>query len=363
MLRRIGDAVVADDEKAIQGTWQVDSVSDGGSKSANRLTELFPMGRRAEFSHNRIIPLDFHYDPQTIITYGLDANSRPKRFDLDRQGDRCFRGGYELKGDRLTLGWEFSSKPGTFTPTSLPETLAAGHNTVLVVLKRAAATTEKTSAGDNASEKPQAKPPAVNTAAELKALQGQWKVVRVEKGKQADSAWSTGPTGDETINLAKIHLFSFFNEDDFAMLENEQSQAPVFQYKVDPTATPKTIDFRENYPDIGKGLVALGIYELDGDQLKICLARRLPALKTEHRPKSLVIENDSRDILFHLERHRTAKDQTRIQARPKPPEKLPNAAVTAEAAPRAGGQTARRQSPGRTEGPARAVEGGAGREG
>ena len=40
--------------------------------------------------------------------------------------------------------------------------------------------------------KPEAgKTPAVSPAAELKALLGQWKVVRVEKGKDADSSWGT----------------------------------------------------------------------------------------------------------------------------------------------------------------------------
>ncbi len=41
------------------------------------------------------------------------------------------------------------------------------------------------------------------------------------------------------------------------------------QYKLDPTASPKTIDI------IKKDMVELGIYELEGDTLRICLAKDL----------------------------------------------------------------------------------------
>ena len=48
----------------------------------------------------------------------------------------------------------------------------------------------------NVSTPPSASPPvtpAVNPAAELKALQGQWKVVRVKKGNDADLSWTVFP--------------------------------------------------------------------------------------------------------------------------------------------------------------------------
>ena len=50
-------------------------------------------------------------------------------------------------------------------------------------------------------------------------------------------------------------------------------------YKLDPDATPKAIDIDE-----GKGRTSLGIYELDGDKLRICLAEgKTPVRPTEFK--------------------------------------------------------------------------------
>ena len=50
-------------------------------------------------------------------------------------------------------------------------------------------------------------------------------------------------------------------------------------YKLDPTAAPKTIDIDE-----GKGRTSLGIYDLDGDTLRICLAEgKAPVRPTEFK--------------------------------------------------------------------------------
>ena len=143
---------------------------------------------------------------------------------------------------------------------------------------------------------PPAAAPAAGPAAELKAIAGQWKVVQFKKGGNADTSWSFYL---EKIDLEKIHFFQFFNEDNFAMLESAQSQAPVLRYAVDPTAKPKTIDV---LPGQQGDFIALGIYEIDGDRLKVCLAKYRPALKTDQRPKEFSVGADSNGVLFTLER-------------------------------------------------------------
>ncbi len=50
-------------------------------------------------------------------------------------------------------------------------------------------------------------------------------------------------------------------------------------YKLDPAAAPKAIDIDE-----GKGRTSLGIYDLDGDKLRICLAEgKTPVRPTEFK--------------------------------------------------------------------------------
>ena len=58
--------------------------------------------------------------------------------------------------------------------------------------------------------KPEAgKTPAVSPSAELKALLGQWKVVRVEKGKDADSSWGT-ISGRHRLSTRQVRIGSSF---------------------------------------------------------------------------------------------------------------------------------------------------------
>ena len=157
---------------------------------------------------------------------------------------------------------------------------------------------------------------AVNPAAELKALDGRWRVAEFKKGGNADASWSLGL---EKIDLEKIHFFVFFNGNDFAMLENEQSQAPVFQYAVDPTVRPKTIDL----PGAQGEFIALGNYEIEGDRLRVCLAKCRPALKTDQRPMDFSAGPGSSAVVFVLER-----------VKPPPPAATPGKRPAMGAAPR-----------------------------
>ena len=55
------------------------------------------------------------------------------------------------------------------------------------------------------------------------------------------------------------------------------------RYRIDPTAAPKTIDL-DDYSE-KRQLTALGIYEITGDQLKICLTRYLRAVEAPPAPQ------------------------------------------------------------------------------
>ncbi len=74
--------------------------------------------------------------------------------------------------------------------------------------------------------------------------------------------------------------------------------------------SPKTMDFRTYRPALKNSvgnLTGLGIYQIDGDNLKICLR----AVPSEHgnRPKSFQVQPESGDILFVLARHRPSEDE------------------------------------------------------
>ena len=69
---------------------------------------------------------------------------------------------------------------------------------------------------------------AVNPAADLNALKGEWKVVKFEKGKEAESSWDSNIPGMEPIVLEKIKGAVFFNDDDFSFVVHEEGRETRF---------------------------------------------------------------------------------------------------------------------------------------
>ena len=148
---------------------------------------------------------------------------------------------------------------------------------------------------------------AVNAAAELKALQGQWKVVRVETGEHADA---TLMNQGVTVDASGIKYLAF-GERQLELRDSVNGPfIPNLEYSVDPTAEPKAIDFREQSSPQRRGdLVASGIYKIDGNRLTLCLAKYLPALESQQRPRDFTIVPNSSNVLLTLERHRPSEDE------------------------------------------------------
>ena len=93
---------------------------------------------------------------------------------------------------------------------------------------------------------------------EMKKLEGTWATVSIEAA------------GQKVTDEDKIKTRKLTTKGDKYMLKvgDETVQGTI---EINPTKKPKTIDVK---PDSGsnKGKTLLGIYELDGDNLKICLA-------------------------------------------------------------------------------------------
>jgi uncharacterized protein (TIGR03067 family) len=178
-------------------------------------------------------------------------------------------------------------------------------------LKRVTEGPDKGPSRDTTSEKPAPQPaatPAVSPAAEFQALQGRWKVVRVEKGKDGDASWAKilgYDFGEENpATFDRLH----FKENELTIKNFKDATGTEWDYRIDPTAAPKTIDLLKN-----GGVTGLGVYEIDGDRLTICLAKYLPSLKTNQRPKRLAVGPDSGDVLLVLQRYRLSADEKRIE--------------------------------------------------
>ncbi len=183
---------------------------------------------------------------------------------------------------------------------------------------------------------PGAEEKARSPVAELKALRSRWNVVQVQRGKEADESF--GPIFGYGPAIRPEHAFCF-NFEKLLEAEGEKdalrvirdhriwsggdrSDDPCVIYRIDPTASPKTIDLltcqsprSESHARQAEQLAGLGIYEIDGDRLKICVAQYLPSLKSDQRPKSFAVDPQSADSLFVLERHRVSADEEAIDGR------------------------------------------------
>jgi RNA polymerase sigma factor (sigma-70 family) len=126
---------------------------------------------------------------------------------------------------------------------------------------------------------------------ELKKLEGAWKVVAVESdGRKADDG-----------EIEDFHYI--FGADGTWKLRQDGRVIARGTFAIDPTKKPKTIDFKieETVSQRDKGKTSRGVYELDGDGLKVC--RDWPG--EEARPTDFAAGAGSKRILGE---YRRAKD-------------------------------------------------------
>jgi RNA polymerase sigma factor (sigma-70 family) len=117
-------------------------------------------------------------------------------------------------------------------------------------------------------------------------LQGVWRVVDVqERGKATPQVKDRKVTW--TFAGDKLTTFDEASSDP----DNDWKAT----LKVDPTKSPKEIDF-EVHEGHSQGKTFLGIYALDGDDLKVCVGR-----SRDRRPTKFTTTGDDSFVLFHLE--------------------------------------------------------------
>ena len=164
-------------------------------------------------------------------------------------------------------------------------------------------------------EPERARPSTTNASVEAKALQGQWRVVRVEKGENAD-AMLTGWVGFDGSHESPTSLGYGYLEFSYGVLrirDYTRIQDSFYPYKIDPIPATKTIDLTVPPSGAEGRSTMLGIYEIDGDHLKLRLARRLAEVKSEQRPTQFALERGSGDILILLDRYHPSDDEKAIQ--------------------------------------------------
>ncbi|MBA4064460.1 MAG: hypothetical protein C0501_12250 [Isosphaera sp.] len=95
-------------------------------------------------------------------------------------------------------------------------------------------------------------------ATDLKGLQGTWAVASAQEGGKEQAA-------EQSKRLSIV-----IDRDVFSFRFEGQPKALDMKLTVDPAARPKALDLAST---VREGQVARGIYELAGDELKVCWSR------------------------------------------------------------------------------------------
>ena len=230
----------------LQGAWTVTALEvDGQSMSADMLEEARIVIQGARFTSNGM-------GAEYGGTVELDASAKPRRidmkFDSGPEKGNTNRGIYELDGDtwKLCLNTLGGQRPAKFGS-------APGSGIAVETLTRGAAPA-KTKA--RASKK--AAPAGAPSGAPAAGFEGEWQMVSgVMDGnpmEQSTVQWVRRVTqGNQTTVYAGPQVMMKFG------------------FTTDPAASPKAIDY-VNTAGLNKGKTQYGIYEFEGDLLRVCMA-------------------------------------------------------------------------------------------
>ena len=240
---------VKDNDQSIQGTWLPSAAELGGRKFPDDVRKSMKLVVKDD---NYTVTVGTEPDQGTLK---LDPSAKPKTMDITgtegpNKGKRILAI-YECSGDTLRVCYDLDGKS---RPTEFKT--KAGTKLFLVIYKK-----------DDAVEK------------DLQKLQGNWTVISIE------------------VNGNKVPEDKI--GDPKAVFKGERYSIHDFRLsvKIDPTKKPKTINM-DGKDGNGNPLTMIGIYELEGDRLKICFAK--PGEK--ERPSTFETKPKSGQSLIHYDR-------------------------------------------------------------
>jgi uncharacterized protein (TIGR03067 family) len=235
-----------DDLELLQGTWNVTSLEVEGQQTPNTMlgdAEIVIKGKRFTSTGMGAI-----YEG----TLKLDPSASPPqldmKFDAGPEKGNTNLGIYKVSGNSLKL---CIATRGSVRPSRFASTPGSGFALEVLTRGNSKAAKQKKSASKKVAAVSRNSGPATE-------FEGEWQMVSgVMNGgamERSTVQWVRRvTTGDETAVYAGSQV----------MLKA--------RFKSDPSKSPKTIDY-VNTAGANKGKTQLGIYELEGDLLRVCMA-------------------------------------------------------------------------------------------
>ncbi len=226
--------------RKLQGVWQVKKfLNKQGVVPDEEIKQM-----RLEFIGTTVIG---PWEGQTEKNpFTLDVTTSPKEMTTTLSAEVTETCIYELKGDTLRICY---LSGGQQVPTEFK--VAKGVNGVLVELERVPKPDEKAPDQEKLN------------AAELKKIQGTWKVTRSESKRGVAPAKEIESRRLEIVDKT----FSFIDKN------GDDIQKETTTIVLDSSKTPKEISFTAvTGPEAAIGKTMDGLYEWNGDKLRICMA-------------------------------------------------------------------------------------------
>lgn len=261
-------APASDDQKALEGEWKIVAAEQQGKKIADLVDTAFT------FKGDKLrIKLALADALPTNHTIKIDAGKKPRTLDMHRMGtDEIVKAIYELQGGTLRICIPDQSEG------ERPKSFESKEG-ILLTLNRAESVAEK-------------KPNAEDLKAELKVLQGTWRLTQLQLHGKAlpwmdvEGLKGTAMVRDDKIEVRppstfRVATFRRVGDDTIPawrpvlqhiIREREKTPLPEVQQPLppvvtlNPSAKTKRIDV-----DLDDSK-ALGIYVVEGDRMTVCIS-------------------------------------------------------------------------------------------
>ena len=287
------DAELQRAEEMLAGSWQFISINDRGETLGPRLVESrFARDGILTIADRRMAITNPMTGEQRTATYRIDPSKNPRRIDLIMRDDRLLRGIYKFEDDILVLCLQPDEA------RNIPADFSATESSDLILIRLKAMPASRGSAVTPKSSRDLTTAASARTPSSVRH-QGPSESELRRAHELLAGKWDILSMTDDGEVLAPELIRAKFAENgrvqigtrNLVIVSPQGGERRLSAIRLDPSRTPSAVDVTTQFDEVLKG-----IYQFNGDQLVVCLAKT----DDDDRPTSFEAPAGSGDLLFRL---------------------------------------------------------------